>query len=59
MSRRGQLVVYPALHQSLFNCTKSLGIKNAASATALNLLLNATSSQFGTHFCLCKSSQYQ
>jgi len=25
----------------------------------LNLFLNATSSQSGTHFCVSKSSQYQ
>ena len=33
--------------------------KKAASATALNLLLNAVSSQSGRHFCVCKSSQYE
>jgi len=53
------LVVFRASNWSLFNCTKTLCKKKTASATALNLLLNAVSSQLGTHFCVCKSSQYQ
>ena len=44
---------------SLCLIAQKLSAKKAASATALNLLLNAISSQFGTHFCVCKSSQYQ
>ena len=51
--------VFRALNWFLSNCTKTLCKKNAASATALNLLLNAISFKIGTQLCECKSFQYQ
>ena len=58
-SRRDQLFAFPAANSSLSNCTVILCGKKAASITALNLLLNAISSQSGTHSCMFKTSQYQ
>jgi len=53
------LFALPAVNSSLSNCTVILCGKKAASITALNLLLNAISSQSGTHSCMFKTSQYQ
>jgi len=51
--------LFPALNWSWFRWVVLLCRKKAARFTALNLFLNATSSQSGTHFCVSKSSQYQ
>ena len=52
---RDQLFAFPAVNLSLSHCTAFLCRKKAASIAALNLLLNAVSSQFGTHSCVFKT----
>ena len=58
-SRRDQLFALPAVNSSLSPCTVILWRKKAASIAALYLLLNAISSQFGTHSYMFKAPQDQ
>ena len=58
-SRRDQLFDFPAVNSSLSPCTVILNRKKAASIAGLNLLLNAVSSQFGTHSYMFKTPQDQ
>jgi len=47
------------VNSSLSPCTVILCRKKEASIAELNLLLNAISSQFGTHSYMFKTPQYQ
>ena len=58
-SRRDQLFAFPAVNSSLSLCTVIPCRKKAASIAALNLLLNAISSHFGTHSCMFETPQDQ